>query len=99
MEDSKTFLFFDYIDDLNVLSRNASKMNGFLEVLTVQDVRIAFTINTQKTKSLKLGIGEGEEVMLGNQKISRVNSFTYLRSIIRKDAGYIEDVKNRIAMA
>ena len=54
-------------------------------------------INTKKTKSLRLGISEDEKVMLGNEKIDQVNSFTYLGCIISNDGGSSEDVKNRIA--
>jgi len=43
------------------------------------------------------GISEDEKVTLGNDKIDRVDSFTYLGSIISKDDGSSEDVKNRTA--
>ena len=33
------------------------------------------------TKSLRIGISEDEKVMLGNEKIDQVDSFTYLGSI------------------
>ena len=32
-------------------------------------------------ESLKLGISEGEKVMLGNEEIDQMHSFTYLGSI------------------
>jgi hypothetical protein len=53
-------------------------------------------IKIKKTKSLKLGISEGEKLMMGNEKINQVDSFTYLGSIINKDGGCSEDVKSRI---
>ena len=56
-------------------------------------------INVKKTKSLRLGISEDEKVMLGNEKIDQVDSFTYLDSIISKDGGCSEDVKSRITKA
>ena len=56
-------------------------------------------INFKKTKSLRLGISEDEQVTLGNEKIDQVGSFSYLGSIISKDGGSIEDVKSRIAKA
>ena len=55
--------------------------------------------NVKKTKSLRLGISEDEKVTLGNDKIDRVGSFTYLGIIISKDGGVREDVKRRIAKA
>ena len=45
------------------------------------------------------GISEDEKVTLGNDKIDRVDSFTYLGSIISKDGGSSQDVKSRIAKA
>ena len=56
-------------------------------------------INVKKTKSLRLGISEGEKVSLGKEKLDQVCSFTYLCSIISKDGGSSEDVKSRIAKA
>ena len=37
--------------------------------------------------------------MLGNDKINQVDSLTYIVSIMSKDAGSSENVKNRIAKA
>ena len=56
-------------------------------------------ICTLLTKSLRLGISEDEKVTMGNEKIDQVGSFTYFGSIISKDGGNSEDVKNRIAKA
>jgi hypothetical protein len=71
----------------------------FLEVLQVQGKRIGLKINFKKSKSLRLGISEGEKMMLGNKKINQVDSFTYQGSIINKDGGGSEDVKSRIDKA
>ena len=38
-------------------------------------------------------------MMLDNEKIDQVDSFSYLESIISKDSGYNEDVKSRTAKA
>ena len=46
-----------------------------------------------------LGISEDEKVMLGNEKIDQVGSFTYLGSIISKDNGSSENFKSRTAKA
>ena len=78
----KTLLELDYSDDLSILDESMSKMNEFLEVLRVQDARIGLKINVKKTKSLRLGVSEDERVTLGNETIDKVDSFTYLGSII-----------------
>ena len=76
-----------------------SKMNELLEIFRVHGARIGLKINIKNTKSLKLGIREDKKVMLGNEKIDQVSSFTYLGSIISKEGGSSEHVKSRIAKA
>ena len=97
--EGRTLLDLDYADDLSILDESVSKMNEFLEVLRVQGAKIGLKINVKKTKSLRIGISEDEQVTLGNEKIDQVGSFSYLGSIISKDGGSSEDVKSRIAKA
>ena len=77
---SKVLLRLDYADDLIILDESVSRMNAFLEVLRFQSARKGLKINVKKTRSLRLGISEGEEVMLGNEKIDHMDSFTYISS-------------------
>jgi len=58
-------------------------VNKFLEILRVQDARTCLKINAEQTMSLRLGINEGDEVMLGNKKIDQVDSFAYLGSKVK----------------
>ena len=53
----------------------------------------------KKTKSLRLGKSEADNVTFGYEKIDQMGSFTYLGSIISKDSGSSEDVKSIIAKA
>ena len=87
------------LDDLSILDESVSKMNEFLEVLQVQSARTGLKINVKKTKSIRLGISEDENVTLGNKKIDQVGSFTYLSIIISKDIGSSECIKSRMAKA
>ena len=43
----------------------------FWDVLRVQDARVDLKMNVRKIKSLKLGITEDKEVVLGNEKIDQ----------------------------
>ena len=95
----RTLLDLDYADDLSILDESVSKMYEFLEVLRVQGAKIGLKINVKKTKSLRLGISEDEQVTLGIKKIDQVGSFSYLSSIISNDGGNSEDVRSRIAKA
>ena len=91
---SKTSLDLNYADDLSILDENASKIDELLNVLCVQGARICLVIDVKKTKSLRLGISEDENVTLGNEKINEVDSFTYLGSIISRDGGCSDDFKS-----
>ena len=44
-------------------------------------------------------ISEDEKVMVGDEKIDRVDSFTYLSGMIRKDGECSENVKSEIVKA
>jgi len=57
---SKTLVDIDYAHDLRILDENVSKMNEVLEVLRVEDARKGLKVNVKKTKSLRVGIIEGE---------------------------------------
>ena len=48
---------------------------------------------------LRLGISEGEELMMGKERIDRVVSFTYPHNAISKDGGCSENVKSGIGKA
>jgi hypothetical protein len=43
-------------------------LNGILELLQVQGAKICLKIIVKKTKLLRLGISQGEKVMLGNKR-------------------------------
>ena len=63
----KTPLYLDYADDLSILDESLSEMNELFEVLRVQSARIGLKINVKKTKSLRLGISEVNEVQRKNR--------------------------------
>ena len=76
MKDKGTLLD-DYADDLSNLDESLSKMKELSEVLRVQDARISLKMNVKRTKSLRLEITEDEKVLLGNEKMNQVGSFTF----------------------
>ena len=65
-------------------------MNEFLEVLSVNGKIIGPETNEIKTKSLRLEVNEGEEMILGKEKIDQMDHFPYIGSIISKDSGLSE---------
>ena len=46
---------------------------------------------------LRLGISEGEKILLGSEKIDQLYSFIYLGSIICKDDECNKEVQSRIS--
>jgi len=89
----KNLLDLNYADHFCILDKNVIKMIELSEVLRVQGATVRLKINVKKTKSLRLETNEDEEVMLRNQKINQMDSFTCLGSNISKDNGCSEDVK------
>ena len=73
-------------------------MNELLDVLRVQSARIGLKINVKKTKLLRLGISEDENLSLDDENINQIDSLTYLSIIIGVDGGCHEGVKSRIAL-
>jgi len=69
---------------MNVLDQNVNKINKYLKVFIIQNARTDLKTNTKKIKSLRLGVNEGEEVLLGSEKINQVDGVTYLGSSIIK---------------
>ena len=74
-------------------------MNKSLDVLQVQGARTGLKINLKKSKQLRLRISEDEKVILGNEEIVQVASFSYGGSIISKDGGTNEDIESRTPKA
>ena len=91
----RTLLDLDYADDLSILDESVSIMNELLEVLEVEGSRlkIGLKINVKKTKLLRLGISEDENLTFGNGKIDQVSSFTYLVVILVKTVDGVKMLK------
>ena len=69
-------------------------MNEFLEVLRVQGARIGLKVNVKKTKSLRLGISEDEQVTLGNEKrLIRLGASVTLVVLLVKMVGAVKMLK------
>ena len=66
-------------------------MNDFLEASRVYGARICFEITVKKVKSLRLGINEGEGVMLRNKKIDQADSLIFLGGIISEEGATTTD--------
>lgn len=72
-----------------------NKVNTLLEVIKGAHMKI----NVKKTKEMRLNSKKTDKVIINNNNIDTVQEFKYLGSIIDKDGGAFEDVKNRIKNA
>ena len=61
---------------LSSASQYKIDIDTFHCLLRVQNAGIGLKINVRKTKSLRLGISEDEKVILGDENIVQVDSFT-----------------------
>ena len=61
---------------MSILDENISNTNEHIEVLGVQGAKIGFKINVKMTTLQILGINDGKEMILENEKIGQVDSFT-----------------------
>ena len=77
--------------------KKAYKIKQSLEVLRVYGARTRLQINYKKAKSLRLGISEEKEAMLGNENIDQVDSLTSLGSIISRYGECSKGVKSSMA--
>ena len=82
----KPHLYLDYADDLGILDESVSKINEFLEVLRVHGATIGLKINVKKTKSLRLGISEDENV-------TRWAASLTLAALLAKTVGAVKILK------
>ena len=62
-------------------------------------VQIGLTINKQKTKILRINVGNDEPVTIQGIELGEVESFTYLARVVDKSGGTDADVKTRIGKA
>lgn len=89
----------DFADDICLLSHSfgdmQNKVNTLLEVIKGAHMKI----NVKKTKEMRLNSKKTDKVIINNNNIDTVQEFKYLGSIIDKDGGAFEDVKNRIKNA
>ena len=61
--------------------------------------QVGLTLNTQKTKILRINADTDEPVKIEGEELGEVGSFTYLGSVMDKSGGTDADVKTRIAKA
>ena len=89
----------DFADDLAVISDSVNKIQDKTNEIKDRSEAVGLLINAAKTKILRINIDDNTPVLLDNEEIEAVNSFTYLGSIVNKEGGTEEDVNSRLKKA
>jgi hypothetical protein len=94
----------DYADDLVVLTHSMQECQEFLDDLVRVAKSVGLTINAKKTKLMRTSQQPTtrraiQSIKIEEDTIEEVEKFIYLGSVIARDGGTSEDVRNRIQLA
>ena len=82
----------DFVNDLCLLSETHGNMQMKLEDLTNKAEKTGLIIKIKKTKALRINTSKTDPFTLRGESTEDVDSFTYLGSVVAKDAGAVQDV-------
>jgi Reverse transcriptase (RNA-dependent DNA polymerase)/Domain of unknown function (DUF6451) len=94
----------DYADDIVGITETMLEMQKFLDDLIACARDVGLTVNIAKTKLMRINPskqtrGSIQVLHIGSEVVEEVDKFVYLGSVISKDGGAEDDVRNRIRLA
>jgi hypothetical protein len=89
----------DFADDICLLAQRFKDMEAKLNDLKVEAQNTGMTINSQKTKEMRVNPKNKDRFYLEGRETEEVNKFCYLGCTVSLDGGANEDVINRINKA
>ena len=89
----------DFADDLALLSHRHHQMQEKTKILAENSSQVGLSIHKGKTQFMRINNTSTEPILLGDDTLEEVESFTYLGSIISNQGGTDADVKARIGKA
>ena len=89
----------DFADDIALLSSKYRDLQSKTSSLKSNAERVGLKINANKTKVMRLNTKVKEHIMLGEEALEEVDSFTYLGGIVTKKGGCDEDIRSRLSKA
>ena len=89
----------DFADDLALLSHNHQQMQEKASDLHRTSMQVGLTLNKQKTKIMRISASTDKPVKIEGEELEKVESFTYLGSVMDKSGGTDTDMKTRISKA
>ena len=91
--------YMDFADDIALLSQNKQQIQDKTSNLKEISETVGLKIHPGKTKVLRVQASSEEAIMLGDNALENVDSFTYLGSILDKKGGVTADIRSRIGKA
>jgi hypothetical protein len=83
---------FDFVDDLDLLSHNHSKMQNKTATLETVAASIGLKINREKTNIMRINNSNTEPIVLGDGAFENVTEFIYLGSVVDTSGGTHKDI-------
>ena len=89
----------DFADDISLLAHRHEDAQTKLEHVAEEAEKVGLQININKTEVMRVNNNRQEAIQLQGKEIKEADSFTYLGSVVSKDGGTDEDIRNRINKA
>ena len=89
----------DFADDISLLLHGHEDAQTKLEHFPDEADNVGLQVNIKKTEVMRVINNRQEAIQLQGKKIKEADSFTYLGSVVSKDGGTDEDIRNRINKA
>ena len=91
----------DFADDISLLAHRHKEAQTKLHHVADEAEKVGLQININKTEVMRVNYNRQEaiHVQLQGKEIKESDSFTYLGSVVSKDGGTEEDIRNRINRA
>ena len=89
----------DFADDLALLSYTEQHMQEKTCCLSKFGQRVGLQISKRKMEVMTLNVNVPAPVLLEDQALPSIQTFTYLRSVVRQGGGTNEDIQSRLREA
>ena len=89
----------DFADDISLLAHRHEGAQTKLEHVADEAEKVGLQINIDKTEVMRVNNNRQEAIQLQGKEIKEADSFNYLGSVVSKDGGTDEDIRNIINKA
>ena len=89
----------DFSDDISLLAHWHEDAQTKLKHVADEAEKVGLQININKTEVMRVDNNRQQAIQLQGKEIKEADSFTYLGSVVSKDGGIDEDIRNRLNKA